>query len=220
MIEQYELNEKGRDFVVGDIHGCFTKLQQALDKVEFNPEVDRLFSVGDLVDRGPESDQVCDWLAKPWFHAVRGNHDQFIIDFMESPMMDVTMYELNGGKWFLKLIPDARPYYYEEMKKLPLLIEVKTKHGLVGIVHADIAGDDWEDFKKYLEQYYMYALWSRDRHKRFKHDGIANDVKGLHRMYVGHNVTPEVTDIGNVRMIDLGVCFGDGSKEFHLEQFN
>ena len=48
-------NTVGRDIAVGDIHGCFTELQRGLDTIGFDPCTDRLFSVGDLVDRGPES---------------------------------------------------------------------------------------------------------------------------------------------------------------------
>ena len=61
----YQTNALGRDFAVGDIHGSFSALQTALDTIEFNSEVDRLFSVGDLVDRGPESHHVLEWLDKP-----------------------------------------------------------------------------------------------------------------------------------------------------------
>ena len=45
-------NRTGRDFVVGDVHGCFRTLEQALGQVGFDRERDRLFSVGDLVNRG------------------------------------------------------------------------------------------------------------------------------------------------------------------------
>lgn len=74
--KRFEINTTGRDFAVGDVHGHFTKLQAALDAVGFNAATDRLFSVGDLVDRGPESADVDTWLAKPWFFAVQGNHDR------------------------------------------------------------------------------------------------------------------------------------------------
>jgi len=73
--KHFERNTQGRDFAVGDIHGHFTRLQAALEAVDFAPEVDRLFSVGDVVDRGPESERVLDWLAQPWFFAVQGNHE-------------------------------------------------------------------------------------------------------------------------------------------------
>ena len=55
-------NERGRDFVVGDIHGMFSALENFLEELSFDPGRDRLFSVGDLIDRGPESDPVLQWL--------------------------------------------------------------------------------------------------------------------------------------------------------------
>ena len=51
-VKRFAANTAGRDFAVGDIHGHFTRLQSALDKAGFEPSVDRLFSVGDLIDRG------------------------------------------------------------------------------------------------------------------------------------------------------------------------
>ena len=63
ILQHFARNTHGRDFVVGDIHGCFDLLQQALDEAAFNPDRDRLFSVGDLIDRGPQSPQVLLWLS-------------------------------------------------------------------------------------------------------------------------------------------------------------
>lgn len=82
LIRCIERNIAGRDFAVGDIHGHFTALQGALDAVAFDPVRDRLFSVGDMVDRGPESEQVLDWLAKPWFFAVQGNHEDIAVRYV------------------------------------------------------------------------------------------------------------------------------------------
>ena len=65
---RFGLNEDGRDFVVGDIHGMFQHLTELLEQIEFDEGSDRLFSVGDLVDRGPESHRALEWLDKPWFY--------------------------------------------------------------------------------------------------------------------------------------------------------
>ncbi|MCW8994392.1 MAG: protein phosphatase, partial [Psychromonas sp.] len=51
----YQQNDQGRDFFVGDIHGKYGLLMLALSNVNFNANVDRLFSVGDLIDRGEAS---------------------------------------------------------------------------------------------------------------------------------------------------------------------
>ena len=64
---------------MGDIHGHFSRLEATLAMRRFNPAQDRLFSVGDLVDRGQESPQVLDWLKRPWFFAVCGNHDDYAV---------------------------------------------------------------------------------------------------------------------------------------------
>ena len=71
MNRHYTINTKGTDYVVGDIHGHFTLLQNTLKELGFSEEKDRLFSVGDLVDRGEESHLALEWLDKPWFYPVR-----------------------------------------------------------------------------------------------------------------------------------------------------
>lgn len=64
-------------YAIGDIQGCHTSLQQLLRKIQFDPSVDRLWLVGDLVNRGPGSLAVLRW-AKTFEHSVitvLGNHD-------------------------------------------------------------------------------------------------------------------------------------------------
>lgn len=78
-VQHLPANLRGRDFVVGDIHGMFDDLARSLELRHFDPAADRLLSVGDLVDRGPKSTEARSWLAQPWFHAVAGNHEALAI---------------------------------------------------------------------------------------------------------------------------------------------
>ena len=57
-------NERGRDPAVGDVHGHFATLRHALAELEVD-EPDRVFSLGDLVDRGPDSFDAKDYAPSP-----------------------------------------------------------------------------------------------------------------------------------------------------------
>ena len=62
--------------VVGDIHGCYFEFQALLDKAGLN-EDDWIVSLGDFVDRGPETPQVLDFLQNaPHSRALMGNHER------------------------------------------------------------------------------------------------------------------------------------------------
>lgn len=65
-----------KTLVIGDIHGCHFELQALLDKAGLG-DGDAIISIGDLVDRGPESPQVAAFFqTTPNTQAVMGNHER------------------------------------------------------------------------------------------------------------------------------------------------
>ena len=85
-MQRVAANAGGRDFLIGDLHGCLDQLQAKLVQASFAPEQgDRLFAVGDLVDRGPDSLGCLNLLREPWFFSVLGNHDQMLLDALADP---------------------------------------------------------------------------------------------------------------------------------------
>lgn len=70
---------KRRLIFVGDIHGCKKELLTLLDKVVYDPEHDHIVSVGDIVNKGPDSAGVIDFLMAQNASCVRGNHDDRIV---------------------------------------------------------------------------------------------------------------------------------------------
>ncbi len=64
-------------YAIGDLQGCFKELQQLLDFIQFNPARDKLWLVGDLVNRGPDSLATLRWVKAMGDSviAVLGNHD-------------------------------------------------------------------------------------------------------------------------------------------------
>ena len=62
-------------WVVGDVHGCARELSDLLDEIRFDPAGDELWSVGDLVNTGPESLEALRLWSDAGGRAVIGNHD-------------------------------------------------------------------------------------------------------------------------------------------------
>jgi serine/threonine protein phosphatase 1 len=202
LIQRFERNTAGRDWAVGDIHGCFAKLRNALEQVGFDPRRDRLFSVGDLIDRGPECRASIKWLDQPWFHAVQGNHEDYAIRYMRTGKVDPTNWRINGGGWFLTMPAEEQHIYAEAFAQLPFAIEVQTEHGLVGLVHADCPVRDWSRMEAALQARGKRARavcqWSRDRLARNDTTG----VQGVRAVIVGHTPVRKPVTLGNVYHID------------------
>lgn len=210
LVRRFARNTAGRDLIVGDIHGHFTKLQAALDAVGFAPGAgDRLFSVGDLVDRGPESALALDWLARPWFHAVAGNHEDFAIRWPHG-RMDPGNYVANGGGWNVANTLPERQLFADTFSVLPIAMELETADGLVGIVHAECPLPSWQEFTAALESPALSntqrqglidaAQWSRTRVERMD----AGEVAGVRAVVVGHTPMRKFTSLGNTLYIDTG----------------
>jgi serine/threonine protein phosphatase 1 len=98
-------------YAIGDIHGCYDKLQVLLAKIEAHVDMHgagqpfRVVFLGDYVDRGPQSRAVVDLVRDrvsgrdagggTW-QALRGNHEQMLADAVLAGQ-DIGMWERNGG---------------------------------------------------------------------------------------------------------------------------
>ena len=93
-------------YAIGDVQGCFDELQALLERVGFNRAHDRLWFVGDLVNRGPKSLEVLRFVKELGDRAVvvLGNHDLHLLtqhEGFERKRKDDTFDDVLGA-------PDAK----------------------------------------------------------------------------------------------------------------
>ena len=92
-----------RTIIIGDINGCFKELVLLLEKVQFDQGRDLLISLGDMIDRGPRSFQVFEYLRSLKSRMgeacilIRGNHEQMMIDYGSGCDCALEMWEADGG---------------------------------------------------------------------------------------------------------------------------
>lgn len=95
-----------RIFAIGDIHGCNEAFQKMLfDKIKIEKQ-DKIYCIGDYIDRGPDSRGVIDTILSLrekgyHIHTLRGNHEQMMMDSEQSEE-EFEHWIINGGDTTLK----------------------------------------------------------------------------------------------------------------------
>lgn len=88
-----------RILAIGDIHGCSTALDALLEAVAPEPE-DWIVTLGDYIDRGPDSRGVVERVLKlaetGQLVALRGNHEQMLLELRESPELMSAWLDFGG----------------------------------------------------------------------------------------------------------------------------
>lgn len=220
LIKKFKKNQNGRDFVVGDIHGEYTKLTEQLGEISFDYNTDRLFAVGDIIDRGSHSVECLNLIFEPWFYSVRGNHEELMLDsILHRCKPSMNCWINNGGEWYFDLYDKEDKTQFDEITEtvfsiqdlnlLTVAIEIEStsKHGKVGIVHAQ-PPLIWSE--ENIRDQRLNLLWGRSFLER------AVTVEGVDNVFVGH--TPMVkgnTPVnygGNITYTDSGAVFVQGRK--------
>ena len=107
-------------WIVGDIQGCFAEFEQLLEEIRFHPGQDELWSLGDLINRGPASFEVLRLWRSIGGRAILGNHEIHAL-LAHSGTCPKRLKSL--GRLFAA--PDAEELL-EELRNLPILVYLKS----------------------------------------------------------------------------------------------
>ncbi|HSQ52259.1 MAG TPA: symmetrical bis(5'-nucleosyl)-tetraphosphatase [Nitrospiraceae bacterium] len=146
-------------YAIGDTQGCLAPLRQLLDRMSFDPQTDRLWLVGDLVNRGPDSLALLRFVRSlgDSVRMVLGNHDLFLLaaaeDIVTLRQKD-TIHDVLGAKDRGELIAWLRrqPLHHREgsflMIHAGLLPQwtIDESVRLAREVESVLAGPDYRSF--------------------------------------------------------------------------
>ncbi|MBN3792301.1 metallophosphoesterase [Burkholderia sp. Ac-20353] len=204
---RHPANTVGRDFVVGDLHGCLDALRALLHDVRFDPASDRLFSVGDLVDRGPDSETALDLIDRPWCHVVRGNHEE-VLSLVAHGKLPADAWRGIGGDWGADLPPERLRAHAARVDALPLVRVIGDGPERFNVLHAEFFGSDAElDSGMYAPDVRERLIWGRDLVQ-----GLADPDRqhGLSLTCSGHTPVRKPLRIGSQWFIDTGAFAPSG----------
>lgn len=184
--------------VIGDVHGCFTTLLALLNKLPRNRE---LCFLGDLIDRGPDSYKVVEFVKGKGHKCVLGNHEDMALKAYDNPLSHhEDLWIANGGRQTLKSYPELKisSKHLSWFAGLPYFIEYKN----YVMSHSNFAhGIDKHDAK-------TLTIWNRDT------DTVLNDGR---INVIGHTPSRKVVSKDGLIIIDTACVFGNSLTAYDLD---
>jgi len=189
-------------YAIGDLQGCFDPLQELLGEIGFNESADRLWLVGDLVNRGPQSLEILRFVKSLGDRAVSvlGNHDLHLLMVAEGRARQHRKDTLGA----ILAAPD-RDELLTWLRGLPLM----HSDGEYTMVHAGLLPSWSVTQATLLAQEVEAALRGKKFHKFCSHmygnqpDRWNDSLEGYDRLRVITNA-----------MTRMRVCTPDGKMDF------
>jgi serine/threonine protein phosphatase 1 len=199
------MNPPPRTFVIGDIHGCAATLRRLVDGTLRPLPADHIYLLGDLIDRGPDSKGVLDFIFELRERglsvtSVRGNHEEMLLQAGYDSYY-LGLWSANGGLATLASFQadgagDIPQRYRDFLGSLPLYILLDD----FIIVHAGLnftPSDPFEDTDA--------MLWTRS-------PSVDRRRTGGRRLICGHTPVPltrlRLSLDSSKIMLDNGCVFG------------
>lgn len=185
---------------IGDIHGCYNALQTMLDVVQPNTE-DLIITLGDYVDRGPDSKKVIDiLLALQQSHNtihLMGNHEVQMIRALEATHhMELFLSDICGGQETLNNYGGSFDNIPENHWNFITSAELYYENDSHIFVHAGVEADipvDQQD----TETYYYKRFYTAEPHQSSKTVICGHTIQGDLPTNLGHSICLDTCAYGS-----------------------
>lgn len=156
-------------FIIGDVHGCYKTLL-ALIELFPNKQNSKICFVGDLIDKGPNSKAVIDFIKDNNYDCVLGNYEKYFIEYSQYLEKKLSYFDIKS--WFGKNDGKETINSYKKdgmldektllehskwLQTLPLYLEykdIKIKNRYLVVTHSHVF-DKWKykDYSKESREY-------------------------------------------------------------------
>lgn len=181
-----------RVLAIGDIHGNYQALVQALERAQFDRSTELLIALGDYTDRKPDSALVVQYLIDlPHFVGIRGNHDIWAQQWLETGIAPDGWYVQGGAETIESyrqqgLEKDEKhQVFFATLKDYYVLTILGRQYAFVHGGWTHPAGLGHEDSTIYC---WNRSLWkaATSGQVRAKARSLA---KKYHKVFIGHTPT-------------------------------
>ncbi|MGB3204276.1 MAG: metallophosphoesterase family protein [Crinalium sp.] len=175
----FNRSKSPRRIVIGDVHGHYDGLMTLLEAVAPNSE-DQVYFVGDLIDRGPHSAHVVEFVKKSPYHCLLGNHEQMLLDVFPDGEINGEALQgwlYSGGHATVNSYGDdgVDPEHIEWIRGLPTHLDL----GDIWLVHAGV------DPKRPIEKQSSNEFcWIREEFHSIRQPYFMNKL-----IITGHTIT-------------------------------
>ncbi|NET43080.1 metallophosphoesterase family protein [Okeania sp. SIO2B3] len=171
---------KQRRIIIGDVHGHYDGLMILLEAIAPGKD-EKVYFLGDLIDRGPKSSQVIEFVRNNSYQCLLGNHEQMMIQALSDKGGKKGAWEAwfySGGNETVESYRDTGIMPYEDVewiRSLPLYLDL----GDIWLVHAGVNPE-----LPIQKQTYHEYCWIRKEFHSIEKPYFSNKL-----MIIGHTIT-------------------------------
>jgi serine/threonine protein phosphatase 1 len=168
-----------RRIVIGDVHGHYDGLMNLLDRIA--PEAsDQVYFLGDLIDRGPQSYQVVEFIKNSPYQSLLGNHEHLLLEAFPNGQVYAPALQAwlqSGGRATVASYTDMEVLveHVQWIRTLPTYLDL----GDVWLVHAGVHPE-----MPLEKQGYAEFCWIRDEFHRSTQPYFSDKM-----IITGHTIT-------------------------------